>query len=337
MQPRDRPRVDPAVVPAQLGIQYQYSYLNQQDVKVGSEANLGFFRRLVNSYSNEPTAPEPEDPGAPPTRRALPAPVQGAADALLRLHRAPHRRQRHLGLPADGCPLQGPQWATLEGQPNQDLRLGDPSYNASTSRGSNIPLSYSIVPNQLELSQLILIFERPLDTVQQDHFDWGFRFTNLYGIDFRYTTAKGYFSNQLLKHNHLYGYDPLQMHLDLYFPERRRGTVLRIGRYISPLDIEAQLSPDNFLYTHSNMYAYDPYTFTGIQFTTKINDNFTVMYGVHSGNDLAPWTTSSQPNGEILLRWVAPNNKDSVYGGLDSIGHGYYKNGHDDLQVFGVT
>src|SRR5579883_509624 len=95
----------------------------------------------------------------------------------------------------------------------------DPSYNASTSRNSNVPMSYDIVPNQLELSQAILIFERPLDTVQTDHFDWGFRFTNLYGIDYRYTTAKGYFSDQLLKHNHLYGYDPLQMYLDLYCPK----------------------------------------------------------------------------------------------------------------------
>ena len=193
------------------------------------------------------------------------------------------------------------------------------------------------MPNQLELSQVILIFERVVDTVQNEKFDWGFRFTNLYGIDYRYTTGKGYFSNQLLKHNHLYGYDPLQMQVDLYFPKLFQGTVFRIGRFISPLDIEAQLSPDNFLYTHSNMYSVDPYTFTGGQMISKLNDNFTMTLGVHAGADMAPWTTSSQINGEFLLRWVAPNNKDSLFGGVDSIGHGYYKNGHDDLQVLGVT
>ena len=48
---------------------------------------------------------------------------------------------------------------------------------------------------------------------------------------------------------------------------------------------------------------------------------------------MAPWTTSSQPNGEFLLKWVSRNNKDILFGGVDSVGKGYYKNGHDDLQV----
>ena len=129
----------------------------------------------------------------------------------------------------------------------------------------------------------------------------------------------------------------MQLQLDIYFPEIAEGTIMRIGRYISPLDIEAQLSPDNFLYTHSVMFAYDPYTFTGLQFTTKFNDYFTLMYGVHAGNDMAPWTKSSQPNGEILMRYVFKNNKDSIFGGVDSIGKGYFSNGHDDLQVLGFT
>ena len=196
------------------------------------------------------------------------------------------------------------------GQAWKDSRIkiygwADPSYNASTSKNSNIPLAYNIVPNSLQLSQTDPHLRADARHRPEDHIDWGFRFTNLYGIDYRYTTAKGYFSNQLLKHNHLYGYDPLQMYVDFYFPHFGDGTVMRIGRYISPLDIEAQLSPENFLYTHSIMFAYDPYTFTGVQFTTRINDHYTIIYGVHAGNDMAPWTTSSQPNGEILLRWVA--------------------------------
>ena len=105
----------------------------------------------------------------------------------------------------------------------------DPSYNASTSRNSNYPQSYALVPNHIELSQAVLIFERVTDSVQTDHMDWGFKLTNLYGIDYRFTTAKGYFSDQLLKHNRLYGYDPLQMYVDLYIPWIREGTIIRAG------------------------------------------------------------------------------------------------------------
>jgi hypothetical protein len=212
----------------------------------------------------------------------------------------------------------------------------DPSVNWSTSRNSNIPMVYNIVPNKLELSQAILIFERMTDSNQTDHVDWGFKVTNLYGIDYRYTTAKGWFSDQLLKHNHLYGWDPLQLYLDIYFPGIAQGMILRVGRYISPIDIEAQLSPENYLYTHSVMYSVDPYTFTGIQGIFQLSDRWFAMTAIHAGNDMAPWTSSSQPNGEFLLKWVAPNNKDVVFGGLDSIGHGYYRNNHDDLQVSSI-
>jgi len=329
--------VDPAVVRTQGGIQNPTSYLNLPDVAVGSEADLGFARRLINSYFDEPDEPEPANPAAPPSRRGLPAPFQAPPMPFSDFIGPTIGVNDTSVFPIMDALYKGPNGKAWKDSHIKIFGWFDPSYNASTSRDSNIPLSYNIVPNKLELSQLILIFERPLDTAQQDHVDWGFRFTNLYGIDYRYTTAKGYFSDQLLKHNHLYGYDPLQLFGDVYFPKIAQGSILRVGRYISPLDIEAQLSPENFLYTHSLMYTYDPYTFTGIQSITKLNDNYTLQLGVHGGNDMALWTTSTQVNGEILLKWVAPNNKDSLFGGLDSIGKGYFKNGHDDLQVFGFT
>ena len=50
-------------------------------------------------------------------------------------------------------------------------------------------------------------------------------------MDYRYTTAKGWFSDQLLKHNHLYGYDPLQLYLDIYFPSVAQGMMrAMVGR-----------------------------------------------------------------------------------------------------------
>jgi hypothetical protein len=336
--PAGLPPVDPNLVRTQgFADTNSYSYQNIANVTPGSESDKGFFGRLIDAYTDEPGDPVPPDPNAPPSRRGFDAPFQ-----------APPMPFADFIGPTIGVndtsvyPLMDALYRGKNGQAWKDSRIKilgwfDPSYNASTSKNSNIPLSYNIVPNQLELSQVILIFERPVETAQTDHFDWGFRFTNLYGIDFRYTAAKGYFSNQLLKHNHLYGYDPLQMQVDLYMPHIADGTVLRLGRYISPLDIEAQLSPDNFLYTHSNMYSVDPYTFTGAQFTSRLSDQWQIIYGAHCGADMAPWTKSSQPNGEILLKWVSKNNKDSIFGGLDSIGKGYFSNGHDDLQIVGFT
>ena len=47
------------------------------------------------------------------------------------------------------------------------------------------------------------------------------------------------------------------MYGELYFPQVMKGLMVRVGRYISLPDIEAQLAPNNYMYTHSLTYAYD--------------------------------------------------------------------------------
>jgi hypothetical protein len=71
----------------------------------------------------------------------------------------------------------------------------------------------------------------------------------------------------------LYGYDPLQMYVDCYIPWIREGTIVRTGRFISPMDIEAQLSPDYSLYTYSLMNTYDPFT----TFLPGLSDSFGIV------------------------------------------------------------
>src|SRR5208337_4211418 len=142
-------------------------------------------------------------------------------------------------------------------------------FNVSTSTNGhygNGPTAYDVVPNSIQPDQEVLYIERQPDTVQTDHFDWGFRVASLYGIDYRFTTAKGWFSHQLLHTNpngtigYQYGYDPVMVYLDLYFPHVAEGMNVRIGRYISLPDIEAQLAPNNYTYSHSLLYTFDCYT-----------------------------------------------------------------------------
>ena len=303
-------------------------------LNVGPKSYDGFGTRLFNAYFGEKQDEgEPEPSRRPGKEAAFDSPPFPYADFI-----GPYIGYRDTSAyPLMDALYNGPNGDWWKKSRIKIYGWADPTYNASTSRNTNIPLSYGIVPNQLELSQATLIFERVTDSVQTDHMDWGFKFTNLYGIDYRWTTAKGYFSDQLLKHNNLYGYDPLQMYVDWYIPWIGEGTIIRTGRFISPMDIEAQLSPDNYLYTHSLMNTYDPFTLTGVQFSTRLSDRWHVLTGVHAGSDMAPWTTSSQPNGMLMLKWESRNGQDSLWGGTEAIGHGYFKNGHDDLQVVGMT
>jgi hypothetical protein len=68
----------------------------------------------------------------------------------------------------------------------------------------------------MELNQFVLYVERLPNENQTDHIDWGFRVSALYGLDYRFTFSRGWFSDQLLKHNSYYGIDTLMVYLDLY-------------------------------------------------------------------------------------------------------------------------
>ena len=328
-------RRDPAVVPAQGVNQNQYSYLNTRDVATGSQADLGFGARLFDAYFGPIDPPEPEDP-ANPSRRGYEAPFK-----------APPMPFGDFIGPTIGVndtsvfPLMDALYKGPNGQAWKDSRIKiygwvDPSYNAGTSRKSNIPLSYNIVPNKLELSQAILIFERsptpsrrttstggsgsPTSTASTTATPRprGISATSSSSTTTSMATTRSR-STWTCTSPRIGRDDPAGR--PLHLADRHRGPALAREFPVHPL--EHVFGRPLHVHGHPGDHQ--------VQRPVLVHD------GIHAGNDMAPWTTSSQPNGEVLLKWVAKNNKDSLFGGVDSIGHGYYKNGHDDLQVFGFT
>ncbi len=296
------------------------------------------------SVARAQATPSPAPTSTPETRRALPAPL----DPLFTGGGGAEFDGPTIGVPTDhGIRVYG--WL-------------DPGIEESTSSSSNYPLTYDDVPNRVEMDQAVLRIERQPDTVQTDHFDWGFRVTGLYGVDYRWTTQEGVLSNQLLLHNQTNGFDPVEVYGILYFPRWGQGTYIEIGRFISPPDIEAQLAPNNFLYTHSLMFDFDCYTQTGVLIQTKMSNYWTLEYGVSAGEDIAPWNGSAHfPTGLLLARYVSHSNRNSVLFGVNALSLGshngqnmttytagtYYSEithmvepliwGHDNLQQQNVT
>ena len=153
-------------------------------------------------------------------------------------------------------------WVTVEG-------------NLSTSKNTNTPDSYWIRPNNVDMDQMLFRFERNLDSVQTDHIDWGFRSTLLYGIDYRYMTAGGWFSDQAAETQPTLRLGPHRaVHRHLR-PLGGQGMIVRIGRWIACPDIETQFAPDNYMGSHSLLFTFDTYTQTGIMLTFKFSDQWT--------------------------------------------------------------
>jgi hypothetical protein len=211
----------------------------------------------------------------------------------------------------------------------------DPSVNYSTSSTRNAPEGNYLYSNRFELNQAVLYVERLPDSVQRDHIDWGFHLTALYGTDYRYTTNKGYFSNQLLVHNYQYGFDPALEYVDIYFPHVAQGMNLRIGRYISIPGIEAQLSPNNYFFSHSLLYVIDPFTDTGILSTIKLSDRWLVQLGITASHDVAVWTPDAKPSATACLSYTTHSVNDNIYACLNGINDGKYA--FNNLQQYDIT
>jgi hypothetical protein len=334
-------------------------------------AAIAFFAALAISAraADAQSAPSPttspvESPAALVAPEASASPVASAAPLTAASPTAAPMDPRKLPAPLDPIfpSADFPAPAYLVGTPtdpgNRVYGWLDAGIEFSTSTHSNFPLSYNDVPNDPQIDQAVLRFEKQPNTTQQDHFDWGYRFTSVYGVDYRYTTMEGVLSNQLLLRNQTNGYDPVEAYLVGYFPHFGQGTVVQLGRYISPPDIEANLAPQNFLYTHSIMFTFDTYTQMGVLFTTTLSKYWTLVYGINGESDTAMWDGSSHiPTFQLLARWVSHSNRNSVFFGADDLNtSGKFKEwtkgtfinastgvvqpmvwGHDNLQQFNAT
>ena len=287
-----------------------------------------FFHRLAQFYNQDWAGTNPTGPSV--TKRGLPAPEDSPP--------FPFSDWTYGGAPDIGAP-DGNTYPLMSalGLANSRTKVYGwfaSSINFSTSAKNSFPVSYDIFPNKIELNQAVVYIERLPDTVQNTHFDWGYHVTGFYGIDYRFTTAKGYFSEQLLQSNKQYGFDPVLEYFDLYFPVKD-GLNIRIGRFLSVPGIEAQLAPNNYNMTHSLLYTIDPFTDTGIYASLKLNKQWMVQFGVSGGHDVALWTDDAKASGIFCLNYSTASNNDNFYGCANGINDGKYA--YNNLQDYDFT
>jgi len=288
-----------------------------------------FFARWADFYRQDWAGP----PAASlaPERRGPPSPLDSPP--------FPNSDWPYGGSPVIGEPDTSsyPLMTAINGARTRTKLYGwlDPTLNFSTSSHSNAPEANDEYSNRFELNQIVLYAERLPDSVQRDHIDWGYHLTALYGTDYHFTTGKGYFSGQLLKDHRQYGFDPALEYLDLYLPQVADGMNVRIGRFISVPGIEAQLAPNNYIFSHSLLYAIDPFTDTGVIATVKVNDQWLVQLGITAGHDVAPWTPDAKPSGTACLSYTTKSVNDNLYICANGINDAKYA--YNNLQQYDAT
>jgi hypothetical protein len=299
-----------------------------------------FLARFYKAYANDWTTTS-TDSGPAPAFRGYPAPESDPP--------FPFTVWPYGGSPVIGQPFtqSGPLMEALWSGPNGDWwkKSGIQIYgwlnggmNVSTSKQggySNFPATYAERGNSVQMDQEVLYIERQPDTVQTDHIDWGFRISPIYGLDYRFTTAEGIFSNQLLGKNKENGFDIPMAYFDLYIPQVAQGMNIRIGRYVSLPDIEAQLAPNNYTYSHSLTYTFDCYTQSGINVSTMLSKHWLFQAGLSSGCDAAPWTKDARATINTCLGYYTHGGGDNIYACANSINANKYA--YNNLAAYYLT
>ena len=288
-----------------------------------------FLGKLAQFYREDWTGTVATSP-APP-RRGLPSPLPSPP--------FPNADWSYGGSPVLGEPDTNsyPLMSAINGATGRTKVYGwiEPTVNGSTSSHSNAPEANDEYSNRFELDQVVVYVERLPDSVQRDHVDWGFHLTGFYGTDYKYTTDKGYFSDQLIKHHHQYGFDPVLEYLDLYLPHVAKGMNLRIGRFISIPGIEAQLTPNNYMFSHSLLYAVDPFTDTGMLATIQLNNQWLIQAGITGSHDVALWTHDVKPSATACLSYTTASVNDNFYLCANGINDGKYA--YNNMQQYDGT
>ena len=326
-----------------------------------------FITRFINYYRLEwGRDSAPSDPKAPPSRRDYFPPTPQTIPPIP-FTEWPYGGTTYLGVTRPNSvdsPLMAALGNTSLGRAMADNNIqiygwinvgGNLSNN--TVRGGNAPAAYDYNPNTVQLDQGVVYIERLPDTVQKDHIDWGFRLAPIYGENYRYTTAYGLWSYQLLNQNENNGYDLPMAYGEVFIPQIAEGLLVRFGRYIALPDIEAQLAPNNYMYTHSMTYTFDNYTNTGIQSTLALTKNWMVQLGMSVGTEAMPWHYNATianpfpnpafpnntmpkdpgavPSVTVGVRWNSDSGNDNIYVVGDALNSGTW--GYNNLQWIGLT
>ena len=272
-----------------------------KDADLGTSVIGRFFAYQAAEWGKA-TSPLETDPNAPPSRRAdwAPAPETSppypfteysyGGTTLLGVNRANSVDSPLMVAIADTS--LGKAMAASHIQAYGWVDIGA-NLSTSSVRQGNQPAAYAFAPNTVTLDQAVLYVERTPDTVQSDHVDWGFRVSGIYGTNYRYTASRGFLVDQgLFQRNKAMGFDMPMIYGEVFVPQVAQGLMIRFGRYIALPDIEAQLAPNNYMYTHSLTYTYDNYTNNGIQLTLAATKNLFFQLGVSMGSDTAFWNAN---------------------------------------------
>jgi hypothetical protein len=153
------------------------------------------------------------------------------------------------------------------------------NYTASSASNSNAPVTFNDFANGGQMNQNWLEITKAIDTSKKER-QFGFRYAAILpGTDARFTIARG-----LGDPAGDYPVDPMTYGYAELF--NGANTTVRVGKWGTAVGYELIEATGTPFVTKSYNFQYNPFTHTGVQATTQMNDNLSVYYGIVTGSDV---------------------------------------------------
>ncbi len=138
--------------------------------------------------------------------------------------------------------------------------------------------------NQVQLNQLLLTANKPLDPKNSDY-QWGFKVQFMYGSDARYTQFLGELNDVIPSQR--YQFDVVEANVLGHLPWLTEGGIdVKFGQYPTPLGYETIDPSTNPFYSHSYIFQFGlPFKHTGALAVTHVNDTLDVYSGIDTGTN----------------------------------------------------
>ncbi len=89
------------------------------------------------------------------------------------------------------------------------------------------------------------------------------------------------------------------------------------------------------MFSHSLLYAIDPFTDTGVLATVQLNDRWIAQAGITAGHDIAPWEAGAKPSATACASYTTSTVNDNIYLCANGINNGRYA--YNNLQQYDGT
>ncbi|MBX7168877.1 MAG: outer membrane beta-barrel protein [Pirellulales bacterium] len=175
----------------------------------------------------------------------------------------------------------------------------------------NGPVTFNDRSNEFQLNQFYIVGQKAIDT--SEGFDIGGRIDLLYGTDWRFTPALGLELNtdgtrNWNQDNRFYGLAMPQLYAEVGYGDLS----VKLGHWYTFIGYQMVTAPDNFFISQPLTFQFgEPFTHTGALATYKLNDNWTVLGGIHRGWD--QWEDINDQIGGIGgLTWTSDDANSSL-------------------------